>query len=185
MLRNSTFRWGWFSKLMHWLAALAILVLLVHGWWMTHMTPRPERLANYAWHSALGFDLLALVVLRLLWRWVNPVPELPSDLRAWERMAVHLGHFGLYLLMFAASLTGWVLAGTMRVPVARDLFGIYVPPLMSGIARPLRNQFESAHMILAYLLAALAVVHVIGALRHHFWKKNEVLRRMTWGLRSP
>jgi len=40
------------------MAALFILLLLAHGWWMTHMAPRPERLAHYAGHSAMGFDLL-------------------------------------------------------------------------------------------------------------------------------
>jgi cytochrome b561 len=38
----------------HWIGAAIILVLLVYGWWMTHMTPRLDRLTNYAWHSALG-----------------------------------------------------------------------------------------------------------------------------------
>ena len=71
------------------------------------------------------------------------------------------------------------------MPDYKGSLGIYLPPLISGIERPLRNQIESAHMILAYLLAALVVVHVIGALRHHFWKRNDVLRRMTWGMPSP
>ena len=39
-------------------------------------------------------------------------------------------------------------------------------------------------MVLAYVLAALVVIHIIGALRHHFIKRNDVLRRMTWGMRS-
>jgi hypothetical protein len=34
------------------IGAAIILVLLVHGWWMTHMTPRPDRLSNYAWFRA-------------------------------------------------------------------------------------------------------------------------------------
>jgi len=69
MTFNSTTRWGWPAKTLHWVGAIIILLLLGHGWWMTHMTPRPDRLANYAWHSALGYDLLALIVLRLFWRW--------------------------------------------------------------------------------------------------------------------
>ena len=69
MTFNSRTTWGWPAKALHWIGAAIILVLLVHGWWMTHMTPRPDRLANYAWHSALGYDLLVLIVLRLLWRW--------------------------------------------------------------------------------------------------------------------
>ena len=87
MTFNSRTTWGWPAKALHWIGAAIILVLLVHGWWMTHMTPRPDRLANYAWHSALGYDLLVLIVLRLLWRWLNPVPKLPTDLKPWERMA--------------------------------------------------------------------------------------------------
>jgi cytochrome b561 len=66
--------------------------------------PRPRR--DYAWHAALGYDFLALLVVRLLWRWMNPVPALPNDLKPWERYAANIGHIGLYLLMFAGTLSG-------------------------------------------------------------------------------
>src|SRR5260370_40703417 len=79
MTRNSKTDWGWLAKVFHWAGAAMILVLIVHGWWMTHMTPRPERLANYAWHSSLGYDLFALLLLRLLLRWRQPLPEPPAD----------------------------------------------------------------------------------------------------------
>ena len=161
-----------------------ILLLLVHGWWMTHMTPRPDRLANYAGHSALGYDLLALIVLRLLWRWLNPVPELPADLKPWERMAAHAGHYSLYVLMFFVSLSGWMVATTFRTPMTRDLLGINVPAIVTAVDRSTRQWIEQSHMVLAYLLAAVVLIHVIGALRHHLLKRNDVLRRMTWGLRS-
>ena len=180
MIRSSTEEWGWPAKLWHWLGAAFILTLLVHGWWMTHLTPRPERLANYAWHAALGYDFLALLVVRLLWRWMNPVPALPADLRPWERRAARLGHLGLYLLMFAATLTGWAMAGTRRVPLTQDLFGITIPAIVRD--RALQPLLEDVHKYLAYVLAALVLVHIAGALRHHFIKRNTVLRRMTVGL---
>jgi cytochrome b561 len=37
---------------------------------------------------------------------------------------------------------------------------------------------EDAHKTLAYVLAVVIAVHVAGALRHHFVKRNNVLRRM-------
>lgn len=184
MTFNSTTAWGWPAKALHWIGAVIILLLLVHGWWMTHMTPRPERLAHYAWHSALGYDLLALVILRLLWRWLNPVPELPADLKPWERIAAHVGHAALYLLMLVVSLTGWVVATTFRTPMTKDVLGIDVPPIVTVVDRPVRQWFEESHMILAYVLAVVVLVHVIGALRHHFVKRNDVLRRMAWGMRA-
>jgi cytochrome b561 len=149
---------------------------------MTHMTPRPERLANYAGHSAMGYDLFVLLVLRLLWRWFNLVPELPPDLKPWERLAARSGHIALYVLMFIVSLTGWLVATTFRVPITKDLFGIEVPPLVTTVERPVRQWIEGSHMVLAYMLAALVLIHIIGALRHHFVKRNDVLRRMTWGV---
>jgi cytochrome b561 len=181
MLRNSQIEWGLPSKILHWVAALAVLVLLVHGWWMVHLAPRPERFANYTWHAAIGYDLLALLVLRLLWRWLNPVPAMPADSKRWEVLAAQAGHVGLYLLMFAASLSGWALAGTFKRPMALDLFGLPVPQILSAGNRALHDFFEEAHMISSYLLAALVVVHIAASLRHHFIKRNDVMRRMWFG----
>lgn len=183
MTFNSTTTWGWPAKALHWIGAVLILLLLGHGWWMTHMTPRPDRLANYAGHSALGYDLLALIILRLLWRWLNPVPELPADLKPWERLAARAGHICLYLLMLIVSVTGWMVATTFRVPMTKDVFGIDVPPLVTTVDRSVRQWLEESHKILAYVLAALVLIHIAGALRHHLLKRNDVLRRMTWGMR--
>ena len=184
MTRNTTSAWGWPSKLLHWIGAIIVLLLLGHGWWMTHLAPRPERLAHYAGHAALGYDFLVLLLLRLLWRWLNPVPALPADLTRWEVIAARTGHVVLYILLFATSLTGWALAGTLRRPLTLDIFNLSWPQLAGNQDRELHNLLEESHMILAYLLAALIVVHFAGALRHHFVKRNIVLRRMWFGGRA-
>jgi cytochrome b561 len=176
VIRNSTTAWGWPSIALHWLGAALIIVLLVHGWWMTHLAPRPDRLANYGLHAALGYDFLALLIVRLLWRWINPVPSLPGA--AWERYAAMAGHVALYVLMFACALTGWALAGTFRNPLTRDLLGLALPTIYQSQDRAMHGLFEDSHKILAYLLAALVVIHMLGAMRHHLIKHNDVLRRM-------
>lgn len=183
MTKNTADSWGWPAKWLHWTGAAVIAILLLHGWWMTHVPPRTERLANYAWHAAIGYDFLVLVVLRLLWRWLNAVPALPADTKPWERIAAHLGHVGLYVLMFAVSLSGWALAGTFLIPMGRDVFGIRVPSIAFMIDRHIRVMIEESHKVLAYVLAALVVIHVAGAIRHHFMKRNDILRRMTWSRR--
>ena len=185
MLGNSDNTWGWPAKLLHWIGAILIVLLLGHGWWMTHLAPRPDRLAHYAGHAGLGYDLLALLILRLLWRWTHAVPALPVDLEPWERVAARTGHIGLYLLMLASSLTGWALAGTFRTPLDKDAFGLAVPLIYTSDDRAMHGLFENSHKILSYLLAALVVVHIAGALRHHLVKHNDVLRRMWFGMRSP
>jgi len=173
---NSTSRWGWPAIALHWVGAVLIVLLLGHGWWMTHFASAPQRAEHYAGHAALGYDFLALLTLRLLWRWMNAVPALPADLKPWERYAANVGHFGLYLLMFAASLSGWCLAGTGRRLFQQDVFGFTVPLIYTN--RAMHGMLENVHMPFAYMLAALVLVHIVGALRHHFIKRNTLLARM-------
>ena len=184
MTGNSKTAWGWPAKLLHWIAAILILLLLGHGWWMTHMAARPDRLANYAGHAALGYDLLALLILRLLWRWTHVVPDLPDDLERWERIAARASHIGLYLFMLASTLTGWALAGTFRDALNKDVFNLTVPSIFISQERPMHVMLENTHKVLSHLLAALVVVHIAGALRHQFIKHNDVLRRMWFGTKA-
>src|SRR5436305_7823716 len=97
MIANTDNTWGWPAKLLHWIGTILILLLLGHGWWMTHLAPRgPVRLEHYAGHAALGYDFLVLLVLRLLWRWAHAVPALPTEMPRWERVAAHVSHGALY-----------------------------------------------------------------------------------------
>ena len=177
MLRNTTERWGFPAKALHWIGAILILLLLGHGWWMTHLAPRgPDRLVHYAGHAAMGYDFLVLLVLRTLWRWLNPVPAMPATSAPWERLSAHAAHYGLYVLMFATTVVGWGLAGTMRVPMDKDVFNLTIPGIVSD--KSLHRLLEDTHKYLAYVLAALVTVHILGALWHHIVRKDNVLRRM-------
>jgi cytochrome b561 len=109
-------------------------------------------------------------------RGANAVPELPASSARWERLAAHAGHWGLYLLTFAAAFTGWALAGTFRTPL-RSFFGLFdVPQLVSGTG--LHKLFEETHEALSWTLAALVAVHIASALWHWLWRKDDVLQRM-------
>jgi cytochrome b561 len=184
MIANTSTEWGWPAKALHWIGAILILLLLAHGYWMTHLAPRgPTRLEHYAGHAALGYDFLALLILRLLWRWTHAVPALPAELAPWERWSAFAGHFGLYVLMFASTLTGWALAGTFSTPLNKDAFGIPVPAIYISSDRAMHRFFEEWHEILSYALAILVIVHIIGALRHHLIKRTDVMRRMWYGMK--
>jgi cytochrome b561 len=112
---------------------------------------------------------------------MNPVPTLPSDLRPWERRAASLSHIGLYLLMFLCTVGGWALAGTSRGSLNKDVFGLQWGFIYTSQDRWIHGVLEDTHKVSAYLLPALVLVHVVAAMRHHFVKRNDVLRRMTVG----
>jgi cytochrome b561 len=93
-----------------------------------------------------------------------------------ERLAAQLSHGLLYALLIAVPASGWVIADTSKIPF-RIFFSLPTPDLMA--ANPeLHEAAEEAHEVLVTLLLVIASIHLLAALRHHFIKHNDVLRRM-------
>jgi cytochrome b561 len=135
----------------------------------------------YRSHAVLGYNVLLLFALRIAWRGIDRVtPAMPQGMKPWQWSVALATHGLLYLLVLAVSITGWLLAGTFREPLAGTLLGVIPVPMLTHDAS-LHRPMEEAHEVLSYVLLALIVFHVAAALRHHFLLRNDVLRRM--GLR--
>ncbi|MDH4191793.1 MAG: cytochrome b/b6 domain-containing protein [Betaproteobacteria bacterium] len=185
MLKSSAQNWGWGVKLFHWLSAALVLYLLADGWWMTHLAARAGRLTQYRSHAVLGYNVLLLFALRLAWRGADrATPGIPVGARLREWRAARGTHALLYVLVIAVSITGWLLAGTFREPLAGSLLGVIPVPMLTrdlSLHRPM----EEAHAMLSYVLLAVFVLHFAAALRHRFLLRSDVWDRMTWrGRRS-
>ena len=94
------------AKALHWLIALLIFVLFPLGWVMDDLTGL-QKFQAFNFHKSLGLTVLALMVLRLIWRVFNPVPELPASMPAVQKKAAHGLHHLLYLAIFVITLAGW------------------------------------------------------------------------------
>jgi cytochrome b561 len=177
--RNTATTWGSVAKVFHWLGAVLTIFLITFGWWMIHIAERSERLANSGIHAGIGYDLLLLIALRLCWRAMNRGPTLPADLRHWEKGAAHIGHFLLYILLLAVSVTGWLIVSSARRPIEASLLGFIPVPLLNRAGDKIFHDIaEDIHRYLSYTLLVLVIVHIAAALHHHFGKKNDILRRM-------
>jgi cytochrome b561 len=182
MLRNTPTRWGAAAQAFHWVSAALVLYLLGHGWWMTHLAARDNRLAEYATHASVGYFLLALIMIRMVWRWTNEVPLHPPSAPAWERRLAMSVHVTLYVLLLVESYLGWALAGTLRQPLDRTLGGaVRVPQITRPGNRELHELLEGAHEVVAWILAALVVLHIGAAVYHWKVRRDDVLHRMLPG----
>jgi cytochrome b561 len=177
MLKNTEDGWGRVARGMHSLGILLMLVLIVHGWWMTEFPPRAERFAHYGWHGSVGYSMLLLAVLRLGWRQVSPPPPAPVNATRNERNLAWLGHAGLYFLTFACAIQGWALAGTFSQPLNAKLLG-FIPMPMIASGNALHEILEEMHVMFAWMLAALVVLHIAAAVYHVAVKKDDVMKRM-------
>lgn len=183
-LRNTRSGYGLIAILFHWMMALLIIGLFVFGKYMTGLDPMaPDTFALYQLHKSLGFLVLALVLARLAWRLANPSPALPETMPGFERLAAHLGHAGLYALMLAIPLSGWLMvsASPWGIPtVVFDMLPVpHLPvPEALGSTAEAENTLKGLHELLANGLLFLVVLHVAAALKHHFLNRDDVLRRM-------
>jgi cytochrome b561 len=177
MIRNTRESWGWPTRALHWIVAAMVIGLFVHGLWMEDLGS-DARAFNIWLHCAVGISLLAIAAAACVWWRVNAVPAEPTGMPAWQSRAARLAHWGLYALIFAATIAGWVLTGTMRDPVAIQLFGFIDVPQLIGPGSGFHKLFEEGHELAAYLLIALAAVHAAAALYHHFVLHDAVLLRM-------
>jgi cytochrome b561 len=120
-----------------------------------------------------------LAAARLLWRLGHAPPALPATMPPWERRAAQLTHALLYVLFFAAPLTGWLFSSAAGFQTVY-LGMVPIPDLLSK-DKALADALKLAHKSINYTLAAVIVLHAAAALKHHFIDKDDVLRRMLPG----
>jgi cytochrome b561 len=131
MIRNTTSSWGSISRWLHWILGVTIIGMLAYGWWMNHFPARADRFFYRSIHADIGYIVLLLTVVRLLWRSSNPTPALPSDTPRWQLIAARASHWTLYALMILVPMLGWAHSGA-RTPNYADWFGLFNVPQITS-----------------------------------------------------
>lgn len=185
---NTKVRFGAVHMSLHWVIALAFIAMLAIGFIMTSLPFRdPLTYPLFQFHKSLGLTVLALVVLRIVWRSTNVVPSLPVDLKAYEKGLAHLTHYGLYAALLVMPLSGWAMISASSRGIPTEFFGLFEVPKIGFIASSPDKQWiegvaEDVHATAAWVAIALIALHVAAALFHHVVRRDNVLARMTPGL---
>lgn len=173
------------AVVLHWMMALLLTGLVAFGLYMTSLPFSPQRLKLYNWHKWAGITALALAFLRLAWRLAHPAPPLPASIeaamRGWQQWVHKAVHGALYGLFFLVPLLGWAYSSATGIPVV--VFGVLPLPNLVPIDKALAETLKQSHHLAAYALAALAVLHVGAALKHHLVNRDGLLGRMWFGFR--
>ena len=180
-VRNTPHRWGVIAQLLHWLIALLVVVQVTLALMADDLPAGVRKLTLLARHKSVGITILVLAAFRLGWRWANPTPNLPATLKPYEVSLARASHALLYLLLFAVPLTGWTMSSARGFPVS--WFGFFQLPDLVPKSKPLYDALVTTHQTLAWTLVTVVALHVGAALKHHFYLKDDVLRRMLPGYR--
>ncbi|MBL8537848.1 MAG: cytochrome b/b6 domain-containing protein [Hyphomonadaceae bacterium] len=192
-------RYSVVAIVLHWAIAIAILAMIPLGWWMGDALEAPDTraqaIAAFQLHKSIGLTVLALSVVRLGWRLMNPGPALPDTMKGWERAAARATHGLFYVLMIAMPLTGWLYVSTawsvddgrpLEVPTV--YFGLFQAPHLFGLSAlpeasraAIASVLEFGHSKMAWGALVLTALHIGAALKHQLVDKDGVLGRMVPG----
>jgi cytochrome b561 len=177
VLKNTRERWGGVSIGLHWtIAGLVLLVQVPAGITMVSVDPGTVQNAFYNIHKTTGIVIFLLALVRLGWRWSQPVPGYAPDMPAWQARAARTTHALLYIVLFAMPITGFLYTAMGGFPV--PFFMVYDLAQLVPENKPVAEGFKLAHLTLQWVLYAVVLLHVAGALQHHLVRKDGVLRRM-------
>ena len=174
--RGSSGRYTAVAQAFHWIIAALIVTQFVLAIMADDLPNGMHKLALLARHKSFGMTILMLAIMRLLWRLKNHPPGLPAGMTSLEQKLSRATHAAFYVLLFAMPLTGWMMSSAKNYAVS--WFGLFTWPDLLGANETAFDFLRSTHHILSDILFAITVLHILAALKHHFWNKDDVLLRM-------
>lgn len=175
-LCNTSTRYGAISRILHWLVAFLVIALLIVGATMGSIDNKATKSIVSNLHKLTGVAVLFLGVLFLVWTLLNKKPAHPEAMACWEKLLARSVQTILYCLIIFMPFTGWLMSSAaQKYP---QLLGYkFIMPLVPH-SKPLATAAKEAHEFLAWALLVLILLHVAGALKHHFIDKSDVLLNM-------
>ncbi|HLS21687.1 MAG TPA: cytochrome b [Paenalcaligenes sp.] len=158
MLFDTKLRYGSVTRFLHWLMAIGLIWMLFTA--TVHWIDRDSALNDAIWpyHPLVGFSILVLGVVRVLWALTQKAKRPDNDLMA------RVGHFALYLFMLLTPIIALLRAfGSGR---GFNYFGLQVISPGDDKIEALVDFGNQWHSVFGWLLFALIIGHVVMSFYH-------------------
>ena len=176
---NNSERYGLVHAGLHFIMALLIVSMLCLGYYMNNVTYNPTL---YFFHKSFGVVVFMLVIVRLVWKFVNPFPKPDTTIPSLIRALSTLGHFALYAFMIIMPLSGFLYSAFKGYPT--NFFGLFTIPAFTP-NKETAHLFEEIHEISSFIFSGLILTHSVMALVHHYILKDNTLRKMVPCVKKP
>ncbi|MFZ4835289.1 cytochrome b [Rouxiella sp. Mn2063] len=166
------------AKLIHWGMAFIIVLVWIIGFYTAHFRGNAPRGGIFLeFHKGIASLVLFMTMWRLLYRVSHDYPHFHSDGSRMAHMIIKVGHVLLYLIvMIAVPLSGWYWSSVAGSPPL--LLGIIPLPAIAAVDHSHYIFGMWLHRLLAWFAGLLVLGHAMAALKHHFYDKDDTLKRM-------
>ena len=177
-LSNTTSRWGAFNKLMHWglFLVLAGVFLTVN---MAIDLERGDPTKGFLMMLHKSFAVTALLLM-VIWRIKRAFSPRPFAYGAiWQVRLAQVTHWAMILFVLMIPVGGFLMSQFFGSPLV--IFNVVTVPQLLPINEEIGGAIMSVHRIAGPFLFFIILVHIAGALWHHFIDKDDTLKRMLPG----
>jgi cytochrome b561 len=178
MFKNNSSRYGWPTKLLHWVVGVLVIMQFVYILLKNNLPEADPGIGQLMMlHKSFGFIIFFLGLLFVAWRLINRKPDWPESMPSWQRCLANATHWLMYALVVIMPVSGILMGGLKGFTINFfDVKTICMPWLPHAEAAA--DFFHFVHVKSALLFGALIILHITGALVHQLFYKDGVLRRM-------
>ena len=161
----------------HWISATLMLATLPVAWVLLAMPVKaPRFMFLLDLHKGIGLIILALTLLRIVWRLVEPPPPLPRSLPGWNRSLAYAVYGVLFLVMLAMPISGYLWTTAHGYELAP--FGFIHFPMIAANNKPLGDFAKQVHYYGQWVVYGAILFHLLGLGFHVFIRRDGALERM-------
>jgi len=163
-------------RLLHW-TGVPVMLVVYASIFLRKLYERgtePFKLMSTV-HVGFGALLMVWLFFRLAAYSFSNKPPIAPEVPAWQKSALKLMLGIQWGLMVVLPLSGWLMGNAKGRVV--NVFGMPLPSLIEK-NDTFAKALTEGHIAMAYVLLVLIVLHTSMALWHHFFKKDNAIRRM-------
>ncbi|MEJ6475478.1 cytochrome b [Pseudoalteromonas piscicida] len=186
MFKNTPHRYGLVAIVFHWLSALVVFGMFGLGLYMVELSYYdPFYRDGLNIHKSTGILLAALILIRMVWKVLNPSVKPVSEatkLEQIQNLVARVVHVILYLGLLTLFATGYLISTSDGRAI--EVFNWFSVASMGELFDNQSDLAGTVHLYVAWGLISVVTLHILGALKHHFINKDQTLVRMLKVLNS-
>ena len=171
--KNTLTEYGLISKLLHWISAILLFIQIPLGFYLVDLDFGQERLDTENIHVIIGLTIFYLVILRLLFKIINPTPKLNPDIFKGQKILAKINHVLLYIAILIISISG----------ILKKLFNGETLIIMFKEIKiqdnfELSDFFYDVHIVSNYFIVILISIHIVAVILHKIFFNDNLLKKI-------
>ena len=166
--------YGLMAKLFHWISFTLLIIQVPFGFYLVGLEFSDLKIDLENVHIVIGISIFYFVLLRLVWKLINPKPKKWKEFFKGQTLIAKINHFLLYVSIFCITTSG----ALKKLYMGETLNFLFFRYEFENDNFQLADTYYEVHIFANYLLIALVTLHILAVIVHHILFKDKIIKKM-------